>query len=555
MGVHTEFASMIAGVLRIKDWSVIPAISQAAGAVLFAAIWQSAVLAACLAGYVRLVPRANATHRFIIWASGFAVALCLPFLHLFSRLSASAGSLAPEAVKPLLHVDLRWSIAITVVWAMASLYRAIDLAIHSLRLRGLWKSAKPAAIATGYAAMLEIPRRRTVEICTTNQLERPSVIGFLAPRILIPEWLFARLTPGELDQIVLHETEHLRRGDDWTNLLQKVSLILFPLNPVLLWMERRLCLEREMACDEGVVRVTRAPRAYAACLTSLAERGVQRRSEALSLGVWQRRPELVHRIHSILARRTALGPIGARSLMAVLGCGLLFGSAELSRCPQLIAFTSTPITASAEARAEHMPAIGISTKPRMQNVSYSLSTLENQAMHAYTTPHMTELKAILPVHTGSPFIAGTRTRKSSVAKAIFIPQPVTFASGQASPGLTAYNAWQETIKPSETETVASADAMQDQPQSWIVLTTWEVVTAPAQNSSLISDQIAEDSSISGATQNDPSHAEPAANTLGQHSVPTAGQIRVTQLVFRILPSRSDSSVEAPIRASWLVIQL
>jgi bla regulator protein blaR1 len=566
MGVHAEFASMIAGILvikeMVKDWSLIPAISQAAGAVLFAAIWQSAVVAACLAGYVRLVPRANATHRFIIWASGFLVALCLPFLHLFSRLATSTGGLAPETVKPLLQVDLRWSIAITVVWAAASLYRAIDLAIHSLRLRGLWKSAKPAAVATGYAAMLEIPRRRTVEICTTNRLERPSVIGFLAPRILIPEWLFARLTPGELDQIVLHETEHLRRGDDWTNLLQKISLILFPLNPVLLWMERRLCLEREMACDEGVIRVTRAPRAYAACLTSLAERGVQRRSEALSLGVWQRRPELVHRIHSILACRTALGPMGARSLMAVLGCGLLFASAELSRCPQLIAFTSTTAATPAEARTEHMPAVGGPTKPRMQNVSYSLSNLENQAMRAYAKPHMTQLKAIVPVRMGSaygpPFIAGARTRKSPAPKAILVRQPVTPESEQASSRMTAYNAQQETIQPNET--MASADAVQDQTQGWIVLTTWEVVTAPAQNSGLISDQVAEDnsgqdSSIPGAIQDDPSHSESAADTFGQRSLPATGQIRVTQVVFRVLPTRSGLPAEAPVRASWLVIQL
>ncbi|MEI4861539.1 M56 family metallopeptidase, partial [Klebsiella pneumoniae] len=81
---------------------------------------------------------------------------------------------------------------------------------------------------------------------------------------LIPDWLFARMTAGELEQIVMHEAEHLRRRDDWTNLLQKLCLVLFPLNPALVWMERRLCREREMACDEGVIRMTRAPRAYAA---------------------------------------------------------------------------------------------------------------------------------------------------------------------------------------------------------------------------------------------------------------------------------------------------
>jgi hypothetical protein len=200
-----------------------------------------------------------------------------------------------------------------------------------------------------------------VELCTTRKLDRPSVIGFLSPRILIPEWLFVRLTPGELEQVVLHEAEHLRRRDDWTNLLQKLALVLFPLNPALAWIENRLCREREMACDEGVVRRTQAPRAYAACLTSLAERRLElrlerRRAQALSLGAFERRPELVRRVYSILARKPALHPLVARALVSVAGCGLLVASVELARCPQMVAFvpaaqTTTARTTTAQTEA------------------------------------------------------------------------------------------------------------------------------------------------------------------------------------------------------------
>ena len=163
-------------------------------------------------------------------------------------------------------------------------------------------------MATLLATNLVDCGRDAVEVCTTTTLQRPSVIGFLKPRILVPDWLFGRLTQGELEQIMLHESEHLRRRDDWTNLAQKLCLVLFPLNPALVWIERRLCREREMACDDAVIRVTRAPRAYAACLASLAERGLERRVEALSLGAWQRRPELVHRVHSILRGKGGLSP-------------------------------------------------------------------------------------------------------------------------------------------------------------------------------------------------------------------------------------------------------
>ncbi len=300
--------------------------------------------------------------------------LDLPLLPLLLNSSgASAAAPIPEAAaKPLMHplmqLDIRWAFIIAAVWLAASAIRAGELAFHALRLRRLWKAATPvgAGAEIGIGAGFEIDSRvksrdrsrvretmaansdaRQIEICTARDLDCPSVIGFFAPRILIPEWLFSRLTPGELEQVVLHETEHLRRRDDWTNLLQKLSLVLFPLSPGLAWMERRLCREREMACDEGVVRRTQAPRAYAACLTTLAERGLQqrellRRAHALSLGAFTRRPELVHRVHSILRRKQSLNPLVAGALVGVMGCGLVIGALELSRSPQLVAFVAAP---------------------------------------------------------------------------------------------------------------------------------------------------------------------------------------------------------------------
>ncbi len=89
---------------------------------------------------------------------------------------------------------------------------------------------------------------RRAELCVSDEVDRPTVIGFFAPKILIPTWLVEKLTATELEQIVLHEAGHLGRADDWMNLLQKIALVVFPLNPALAWVERRLCFERELAC-------------------------------------------------------------------------------------------------------------------------------------------------------------------------------------------------------------------------------------------------------------------------------------------------------------------
>ena len=119
-------------------------------------------------------------------------------------------------------------------------------------MRSLWRDARPVAVEAEIAALLATVPLRRVELCLSGEVDRPSVIGFFSPRVLIPEWLYAQLSAPELFQIVLHEVEHLRRADDWLNLLQKLSFALFPLNPALVWIERRLCSERELACDDGV---------------------------------------------------------------------------------------------------------------------------------------------------------------------------------------------------------------------------------------------------------------------------------------------------------------
>ena len=151
----------------------------------------------------------------------------------------------------MIYMDTRWSFAIATLWVFLSLVRAGRLAVNAFRLRGLWKRSTLVESGTSVAPWPGTVGSRPVQLCTSTEVDRPSVIGFFSPRILIPVSLFEKLTPTELEQIVLHEMGHLSRADDWINLFQKIGLVLFPLNPVLMWVERRLCYERELACDDG----------------------------------------------------------------------------------------------------------------------------------------------------------------------------------------------------------------------------------------------------------------------------------------------------------------
>ena len=419
---------------------------------------------------------------------------------------------------------------IAALWLAASTFRAAELVFHSLRLRKLWRGATPVEMDGSLHSLLAALPGRRIEICTTPDLDRPSVIGFFAPRILIPDWLYSRLTPGELDQVVLHEAEHLRRRDDWTNLLQKLSLVLFPLNPALAWIERRLCREREMACDEGVVQRTQAPRTYAACLAALAERGLERqgllrRAQALSLGVLGRRPELVSRVDSILRRRKTLHPLAAGALVAMVGCGLVIGAVELSRSPQLVAFVAAPNpnTQTAELAPQQTETASL-TRISHDRMSDPSPTADDAVFHPSGRYRAIETKSVVPARssaTGPPVAARSRRSDDSVAGAA----ERAMTDREATPHQVMVNA-----------AVSSPAAASSQRQEFIVLTAWEEVETSAPRTREVADY-----ETGADTQMQSEDATSERNTS------PAAQISVTRLILLVYPA--NAATDSPSGAT------
>jgi hypothetical protein len=120
----------------------------------------------------------------------------------------------------------------------------------------------------------------------------------------------------------------------------EIGLALFPLNPVLYWTEGRLCAERELACDDRVLQSSCTRKAYAMCLTRLAEDSVLRRKLTLALGAWERRSELVSRVQRLLRPGQSMGSRQAKLVTGGLLVAISGGSLALTRSPQLVGFAS-----------------------------------------------------------------------------------------------------------------------------------------------------------------------------------------------------------------------
>ena len=401
--------------------------SRFAASAFVAGLWQGVAMIAALALCLRLLPRLNATARFAVWSIAFALLAMLPVLDPWT---SAAKHL--DASSPLLHVGRSWEFVIAAVWLSLMLWRIGQLTIQAVRLRRIWQRAIPVPGSDKNLQIFEQAGRKAT-LCTSADVDAPSVIGFLSPRLLIPEWIFAQLTEAELRQVVLHECEHLRRRDDWLNVLQKVALALFPLNPAMLWVDRRLSLEREMACDAGVVTSLAAPFDYANCLTRLAEHRMVRHRVALSLSAWTRQSELAHRVHDLLRPMRRMSTLQARALAGLLSIGLAAGSLEMARVPRLVSFDNdasarateqVALSSASSAGARAIPAEyrseGIQSRPRLVQADLPLPAFEQRSAERHASATATR-RGIRP------------SRRSSRAKQRILPARLVRTAVKQSP--------------------------------------------------------------------------------------------------------------------------
>jgi beta-lactamase regulating signal transducer with metallopeptidase domain len=327
-------------------------ISTSPAELLIASIWQGLLLTALAWAALKLAPGLRASTRFTLWLIVFTLVALLPCFALGRGLFGPYSVPAIHQADFSLHLNSAWAFVIEGLWVLASLYSLIRLSAGARQMRTLWRNATPVPFHDLDAELQSIvvrPGSRPVEVRLSDAIDAPSVLGFFRPAVIVPRSLWSELAPSDLKQIVLHEMAHLDRGDDWTNLLQKLLRALSPLNPALFWAERHLCLEREQACDDAVLDAAGNARAYATCLTKLAESRLVKRAALLAPGLWKRHSELAGRVENILHRRRNLGPMLSRGLVAAGLVASLSGVLVLQRFPGIITFSSNDSVAAAPA--------------------------------------------------------------------------------------------------------------------------------------------------------------------------------------------------------------
>lgn len=90
-------------------------------------------------------------------------------------------------------------------------------------------------------------------VFTNDEIASPLTCGLLAPHIYLPTRMdFA--DRNLLRHILLHETMHIKRRDNWIKAVMLAALILNWFNPLVWIMSRCFTSDLETACDEAVLR-------------------------------------------------------------------------------------------------------------------------------------------------------------------------------------------------------------------------------------------------------------------------------------------------------------
>jgi beta-lactamase regulating signal transducer with metallopeptidase domain len=307
------------------------------------------LLIACSAWMLlRLMGRQNSGTRFAVWLVALAGVVLLPLL---SGLGSAQNPLVPIAqAHAEITISAFWATAFFVLWVAIAALALARVMVGVWQVRQIRRSCIEIPAADLDPALLEIVSgtNRSVRLLTSEKARVPAALGFRNPAIVLPPWTLRELSAAELKPILIHELAHLRRHDDWTNLLQKAVRAILFFHPAVWWIDARLSMEREMACDDAVLAATGNPRAYAGCLIDLLEKGCARREWTMAQAAVARARDASVRIARILRVGSAATTRVGRVTLG-LAAALSLACAGVALCsPQLVEFAPPESTSTAQ---------------------------------------------------------------------------------------------------------------------------------------------------------------------------------------------------------------
>lgn len=196
--------------------------------------------------------------------------------------SAFATSVAVETN------NLQWNYTSVLGWIYLAgvLGHLLYLLVGFIQLRHIKRSAFGDSIWNDRLAEFKERFSITskVRLRLSSDMLVPFTAGFLRPIIVLPIAMINRLSPAQVEAILLHELAHIKRADYLFNLIQKMIESALFFNPFMWILSKEIRIEREFCCDDLVMQANHDPHLYAHALLRVAESKLSLCTSGVSFG-------------------------------------------------------------------------------------------------------------------------------------------------------------------------------------------------------------------------------------------------------------------------------
>jgi len=287
---------------------------------------------------------------------------------------------------------------VAAIWMAGALASLLALGIKLGRLRQLGQRATPVRSSGWTAAIDERARvggvRRRIALLESDEPDVLATWGLRRPRILLPvharDWKTDRVRA-----VLIHEIEHIRRGDWAVQLTAEIVRAIYWFNP-LVWLAcRELHRQSEGACDAAVVRTGMPPHEYAAHLLEIA-RSCRAHAFPVAAAVPMARPStLQSRVAAMLSPRFVRTGLAAPGVVLVLV--LLAGIALPAAALRLVQAGPAPLTGVVyDPTGAVMPSVELSLHDDRQNSWTATTDAAGKFEFGPVQPGRYKLQAKLP---------------------------------------------------------------------------------------------------------------------------------------------------------------
>ena len=214
-----------------------------------------------------------------------------------ATVSQGAGSSPPIAAR----FSATWLVVALVIWFCGALLGLISVLLSHVRLMRLARQGFPLR-TSDWALLLRqasdtLRLRRPVRLWQSLDDVMPLTWGWWRPVVLLPAQ--AAHWPAQRRRIVLlHELAHVKRWDCLTQTVARIVRALYWINPLVWLATRRMCLERERACDDLVLNGGCKASDYASQLVEIAQ--TYRHIPQVAAIAMARSPQIKGRIAAIV---------------------------------------------------------------------------------------------------------------------------------------------------------------------------------------------------------------------------------------------------------------